>query len=123
VSKMSKDGISFGSHSCSHRILTKLPQQEILREMDVSRRILQEKPINYVPIFCYPNGFNNEGIRRLVRECSYEAAVGLRTGSEDRHPQNWLEVRRIGVHNEISSTLPLLAFHLFRTSLANLPIN
>lgn len=116
VALMSKDGISFGSHSCSHRILTKLHQYEIKRELEVSKRALQERQmdINYVPVFCYPNGTYSEDIQGLVKDCAYEAAVGVRPGSEGEFPRNWFEIRRIGIHNEISATLPLFAFHLLR---------
>ena len=116
VAFMSKDGISFGSHSCSHRILTRLHRYEIERELELSNRVLQEKRmnINYVPVFCYPNGMYNEDIQGLVKDCAYEAAVGVRPGSEGEFPRNWFEIRRIGIHNEISATLQLFAFHLQR---------
>jgi peptidoglycan/xylan/chitin deacetylase (PgdA/CDA1 family) len=119
VALMSKDGISFGSHSCSHRILTRLHRYEIKRELEVSKRALQEGQmnINYVPVFCYPNGMYNQDIQGLVKDCAYEAAVGLRPGSEGELPKNWFEIRRIGIHNEISATLPLFAFHLLRPRL------
>jgi len=116
VALMSKDGISFGSHSCSHQILTRLNRCEIKRELEVSKLALQERQmnINYVPVFCYPNGMYNEDIQDLVKDCAYEAAIGLRPGSEGKFPRNWFEIRRIGVHNEIAGTLPLFAFHLLR---------
>jgi len=119
VALMSKDGISFGSHSCSHRILTKLPRYEIKRELEVSKQALQEREmsINHVPVFCYPNGICSEDIQSLVKGCAYEAAVGVRPGSEGELPRNWFEIRRIGIHNEISATLPLFAFHLLRPRL------
>ena len=119
VALMSKDGISFGSHSCSHRILTRLPRYEIKRELEVSNKALQEREmnINYVPVFCYPNGIYTEDIQALVKDCAYEAAVGLRSGSEGAFPRNWFAIRRIGVHNEISATLRLFAFHLLRPRL------
>jgi len=116
VALMSKDGVSFGSHSCSHRILTKLSRYEIKRELDLSYQALQERQldINYVPVFCYPNGMYSEEIQGLVKDCGYKAAVGGRPGSEGKFPRNWFEIRRIGIHSEISATLPLFAFHLLR---------
>ena len=119
VALMSKDGISFGSHSCSHRILTKLNRHEIKRELEVSKLALQEGQmnINYVPVFCYPNGMYNEDIQGLVKDCAYEAAVGVRPGSEGEFPRDLFEIRRIGIHNGISATLPLFAFHLLRPRL------
>ncbi len=112
VSQMSQNRISFGSHSCSHRILTKLSSHEVKRELEASSRALRARPINYVPVFCYPNGDCNRVIQNMVKECGYEAAVGVRSGCEGRVPANLFEVKRISIHNDITPTIPQFAFHL-----------
>ncbi len=112
ISEMSENGISFGSHSCTHRILTKLPFLEIKTEIEASNRALRERQINYVPVFCYPNGNYNREIQTLVRDCGYEAAVAARFGFEGESPQELFGINRIGVHNDISSTLPLFSLYL-----------
>ena len=112
VVQMSQDGISFGSHSCSHRILTNLSRSEIEMELKASKRELAAKQVYDVPVFCYPNGNCNEEIQNLVRDSGYQAAVGVHRGVEGESPKNMFELHRIGVHNDIASTIPLFSFHL-----------
>jgi len=112
VAQMSQNGISFGSHSSSHQILTKLPLQEAIAEIVESKCTLLKKHVNYVPVFCYPNGNYNREIQSLVRESGYEAAVGAQFSSEGESPEDPFAIHRIGVHNDISSTIPLYSLHL-----------
>lgn len=116
VAEMAENGISFGSHSCSHHILTRLNEETIRQELQESDRLLRTLPVGYLPVFCYPNGDNNESIQGLVRQAQYVAAVGTRSGVEGRHPENMYELNRIGMHNDVSETVPLLSVHLFRSA-------
>ena len=116
VTEMAKSGISFGSHSCSHHLLTRLNEETVRQELQESDRILRTLPMGYLPVFCYPNGDNNEAIQDLVRQSQYVAAVGTRPGVEGRHPESMYELNRIGMHNDISETVPLFSFHLFRSA-------
>ena len=113
VAHMSGDGIAFGSHSCSHRILTKLSMDEVRAELAGSQRVLQDRTKNYVPVFCYPNGNSNADIQNLVQECGYQAATGVRSGVEGRRPDNKFELRRVSIHNDMTSTVPMYSMRLF----------
>lgn len=112
IAQMSRDEISFGSHSCSHRILTKLIPSEVKMELVDSFRMLTEKRVNQVPVFCYPNGNTNVEIQRMVKECGYSAGVGVERGTESSHPKNLYNLNRVSMHNDMTSTIPLLACHL-----------
>ena len=86
---------------------------------DVSRlprkgsfRALREKEINHSPVFCYPNGNRNREIERQVKEAGYRAAVGVSAGFEGRMPGDMFGLRRINIHNDISSTTPLFLWHI-----------
>ncbi len=116
VSEMAKHGLSFGSHSCSHHLLTRLNEERVRWEIQESDRVLRTLPQGYLPVFCYPNGDNSSVIQEMVRQSHYVAAVGTRTGTEGRKPRNRFELRRIGMHNDVSRTAPLLSFHLFRSA-------
>jgi peptidoglycan/xylan/chitin deacetylase (PgdA/CDA1 family) len=113
IARMSQDGISFGSHSCTHRMLTNVSLTEAKKEIEQSQSLLVEKRINYLPVFCYPNGNYNAEVQNLVKECGYEAAVGAHTGFEGESPQNLFGLKRIGIHNDMTSTIPLFSFCLF----------
>lgn len=112
VARMAEDRISFGSHSCSHRILTHLSIEEVKRELEVSQELLKSRSKSYVPVFCYPNGNNDSRIQALVKECGYQAAVGVRPGLEGEHPDQLFELRRVGIHNDIAFTVPLYSMRL-----------
>jgi hypothetical protein len=116
VTEMAKNKISFGSHSCSHHLLTRLNEETVRQELQESDRLLRTLPVGYLPVFCYPNGDNNDAIQDLVRQAQYVAAVGTRPGAEGRRPENMYELNRIGMHNDVSETVPLLSFHLFRSA-------
>jgi hypothetical protein len=80
--------------------------------MQSSLKKLQKKNINHVPIFCYPNGNYTKDIAGLAKEAGYSAAVTTISGVENGSPQTLLELKRIGIHNDISNTDSLFAFHL-----------
>lgn len=112
ITEMSKNGISFGSHTCTHKILTTLTLQEVNTELAESKRVLKERKVNFVPVFCYPNGSYNQEIQKSVKDFGYEAAVTTKYGLEEALPNDYYGIKRIGVHNDISSTISLFSFHL-----------
>ena len=113
VTHMSGTGITFGSHSCSHRILTKLSMEEVRAELVGSQQVLQDRTKSYVPVFCYPNGNNNADIQMLAQESGYQAATGVQAGVEGRRPDNKFELRRVNIHNDMTSTVPMYSMRLF----------
>lgn len=113
VREMSQEGISFGSHSCSHRILTTITSDDVSVELTKSRQVLLEQGVNYVPVFCYPNGNSDDHIQRQVQACGYEAACSVRMGVEGSPPENKYAIRRVGIHNDITSTIPLFSWRVF----------
>ena len=112
IGEMSRHDISFGSHSSSHAILTKLSAEKVLIEMHSSLETLREKNLNHLPVFCYPNGNYTIEIAEQAKSVGYSAAVTTTFGVENNSPQKLFELKRIGIHNDISNTIPLFAFHL-----------
>ncbi len=112
VAEMARNGISFGSHSATHAILTNVTREELRREVDESLRVLQDRSGNCIPVFCYPNGAYTDEVAEQVRAAGYVGAVTTNFGWETAIPSDFFRVRRIAVHNDISHTTPLFAFHL-----------
>lgn len=112
IVEMSKNNISFGSHSCRHEILANISPEAARKEIEESLRVLREKRLNFVPVFCYPNGNHNPNIAGQVKAAGYEAAVTTHYGFEDASPRDIYGLKRIGIHNDISSTIPLFASRL-----------
>jgi peptidoglycan/xylan/chitin deacetylase (PgdA/CDA1 family) len=113
VREMSVAGLSFGSHSCSHRIMTTIAPDEVSKELLRSAQVLLDEGVNYVPVFCYPNGNSDVHIQRLVQASGYQAAVSVRMGVEGRKPENQYAIRRVGIHNDVTHTIPLFSLRLF----------
>lgn len=111
--EMSRNGISFGSHSCSHRILTTIAHEDVSDELARSKQVLLAQGVNFVPVFCYPNGNSDPHIQSRVQTCGYEAAVTVQMGVEGGRPGNQFAIKRVGIHNDVTSTVPLFSLRLF----------
>jgi peptidoglycan/xylan/chitin deacetylase (PgdA/CDA1 family) len=112
AAEMSRHGISFGSHSQTHAILTREGAEDVDRELRGSLRELRERQVNCLPVFCYPNGNYSPEIIDQVRAAGYLAAVCSESGVEARAPGNLFALRRVGIHNDVSETMPLFAFRI-----------
>lgn len=112
VEEMSRHRISFGSHSSTHRIFTTLSQQQVQEEAAESLGILRSKDINCVPVMAYPNGNYNDDIQDWIETAGYQAAVTTQFGFEELAPRNLFALNRIGIHHDITATLPLFWFHI-----------
>jgi len=101
IREMSRDRISFGAHTVSHPILTRLPFEEAKSEITRSKRDIEQNLDHSVTSFAYPNGefgdFNAE-IIEFLKESGFTFAVTgiprfLTSSSDlyslDRIPPGW----------------------------------
>ncbi|MDD5086600.1 MAG: polysaccharide deacetylase family protein, partial [Candidatus Nanoarchaeia archaeon] len=99
ITEMSKNNISFGSHTLNHPILTKIPISEAENEIKESKRIIEEKIKNKIKFFCYPNGefsdFNNK-IKKILRENGFECSVLYIPGFNSKN-SDVFELKRVFV--------------------------
>jgi peptidoglycan/xylan/chitin deacetylase (PgdA/CDA1 family) len=112
VEEMSRYGISFGSHSCTHKILTAIPIVDVEKELVWSLQALRTKSLNMLPVVAYPNGNYNRDIIERVKAAGFVAAVTTRFGFEGCSSTDLFQLKRVGVHHDISATLPLFSFHI-----------
>jgi peptidoglycan/xylan/chitin deacetylase (PgdA/CDA1 family) len=112
IKEMSKHDISFGSHTATHAILTALTPSEIRREMVDSLNTLRDKKINHAAVFCYPNGNCNQEIAQQAKDAGYQAAVTVKFGLEQCLSPSQFGLKRIGIHNDISSSTSLFAYRI-----------
>lgn len=71
IRTLQTEGIEFGSHSASHRSLTKLTHEEIVREGACSRAALGHELGVAVKAFAYPYGATNRIVQHLIGACGY----------------------------------------------------
>ena len=112
VREMSAAGISFGSHSVSHRILPALSTEEIQLEAVESWETLSRQSVRAVPVFCYPNGDRSDEVERCVAAAGYRAATTTQFGYESAKPTDRFRLKRINMHHDVTCTDELFAFHL-----------
>lgn len=75
VKEMRIGGVSFGSHTVTHPYLTKISIEDVKEEIQKSKEIIENELKPPYLFFCYPSGDVNEGIKKIVQECGYHAAV------------------------------------------------
>jgi peptidoglycan/xylan/chitin deacetylase (PgdA/CDA1 family) len=81
IREMQRGAITFGSHTQTHRALTRIPLEEAARELADSRRNLESLLDGPVTALCYPFAKQNRTIRALARRAGYSAAVIGRGGT------------------------------------------
>ena len=100
--------VSFGSHTANHHLLTTIDNDAIRRELAESRKQLLDKnicSIDTIP-FCYPNGNHNTAIAGMVEMAGYSCAVTTKNGWNN-FSENLFNLKRIGVHQDMTSTVPM----------------
>jgi len=78
VREMKKYGVDVGSHTSTHPRLVMVDQTNLFREIEGSRKRIQEELNEGVDSFCYPNGTRmdfDEKIKEMVRRAGYRSAT------------------------------------------------
>lgn len=106
IREMAESGlVSFGSHTHNHRILVHLAEEEVGKELILSKETLVREGAadpSFIP-FCYPNGDWNERIARMVRETGFHAAVSTENGwnEEGAFP---FALKRVAIHQDMTGS-------------------
>jgi len=102
---MAKNGIDFGSHGKSHKILTN-KEVDIQQELKESKNVIENELKVKIKSFSYPNGNYSEEVVRFVRDQGYEMAFGTENGfvSQDDDPYT---LKRINIHEDMTNTIPM----------------
>lgn len=84
VEALHEDGISFGSHTCTHPRLTRLSNGQIWHELMASKERLEARLGQEIQLLAYPYGESNREIQRMAMAAGYTAACGVDRGSSGR---------------------------------------
>jgi len=96
--------VEIGSHTCTHSRLTRLTSQaELQHEIVESKHILESRLGSPIDLFCFPDGDYNAQALSLVRE-HYRASVTTRRGINSAAQVDLHQLRRIAMHDEMTST-------------------
>lgn len=106
IAALSRDPLcEIGAHGVSHRKLTELPDDDVRRELEESRRYVErltEKPCRF---FAYPKGASDPRVRRLAAEAGFDAAFTVKQGTV-RPGRDPMSMKRVIVARDI----PLFPF-------------
>lgn len=72
--------IEIGSHTLTHRLLTRILMNEARREIVESRKILQEKFNQEILSLCWPRGYTSPQLMGIAQEAGYKEARGVTVG-------------------------------------------
>lgn len=99
---LNKANIALGSHTLSHCRLNDFTEDSVLHnEVVMSKKRLEARFGKEIELFCFPNGDCSASALNLVAQ-HYKAAVTTKRGHVDEFTPH--ELKRIGVHNDISDT-------------------
>ncbi len=96
VKIMHESGISFGSHTVTHPILSKLSVDRARQEIQESKTVIEHQLRTPIRTFAYPNGRKddfNESIKNLLKDAGYACALTTQFGTNESD-EDLFELRR-----------------------------
>jgi peptidoglycan/xylan/chitin deacetylase (PgdA/CDA1 family) len=113
VRDLLQHGIAIGSHTCSHKSLTRLTNAELQAELTKSREMIREHTGTAVTTLAYPGGHFDS--RSITAAASNDYGLGFTTergfAADTTEP---LRIPRLNIHEAVASTTPLFISHLFQ---------
>jgi len=74
IDELHHAGVTFGSHTRTHEILTAIPLAQAQAEIISSRYLIEQRLSAPCALFSYPNGDYSEEVRELVQRAGYKFA-------------------------------------------------
>ncbi len=78
--RVSREGVTIGSHSCTHASLPVLTVEEIVQEIEQSQADLKRELGSAVPVFAYPFGHYDARAAAALGDRGFLAAIGTVPG-------------------------------------------
>ncbi len=104
VRDLHRAGMEIGSHGANHRMLAKLPEALLLRELSDSREILQEQVGGDINAISYPVGgfdaYDSHVIHTAI-ECGYRIGCSYVVGVDRPASDNLMSLRRIPIERDM----------------------
>jgi peptidoglycan/xylan/chitin deacetylase (PgdA/CDA1 family) len=104
VRELGKYGVSFGSHSVSHALLSRISEKQLLQEIVRSKERIESELGAGVHAFSYPFAFpepDRAHLKKLVSvlsNCGYRCGVSTRIGTTSKE-DNVFYLRRLPVNS------------------------
>lgn len=100
VRELASAGHEVGAHTVSHKKLTQLAPEDARKELEDSKRFLEDLLSHRVVSFAYPKGDHNEAVKNLVRSVGLKLAVTIQEGLVGSSP-DWLALPRAWINSRL----------------------
>jgi len=97
--------VDFGAHTVNHVILDQVQMKEAEKEIAQSKSDIESYLNRSSDFFAYPNGNYNRDLRDIVKRNGFAGAVTTTKGWNS-HQKDIFTISRIGIHEDISGTIP-----------------
>ncbi len=111
--EVSRNGISIGSHTHTHRVLARLDEESQRWELRESKVALEKHLGQAVNTIAYPVGrYGNftSATMRIAAECGYKGAFSFRTGGNAPAEMHSYNIRRISAGDRLDATFTCSAY-------------
>ncbi len=101
IRQIASDGVAIGSHTHTHPLLDKVESaEEIYRELEVSKNILQREVGQDIDVVSYPNGSYDHRVVEVAQQLGYQ--LGLAVEERSYHPSvvTHFDIPRISLFDE-----------------------
>ena len=101
INLINSDLFSIGSHTCNHRKLDILEEEEIIKELEGSKKYLEELTGHTIELISFPNGRYNNKVIKNCQKLGYKKAFSIEPengfaekenmlmGRFDTNPSDW----------------------------------
>jgi peptidoglycan/xylan/chitin deacetylase (PgdA/CDA1 family) len=103
--ELANEGVTIGSHTRTHPLLTRVPIEEVRAEVAGSLRDLRRELGAVLPVLAYPGGAFDDGVLRILADEGYVLAFTTVRGVNDLNRAHPLKLRRIHVGRRTSLAL------------------
>ena len=100
-------GMEIGSHTVTHRMLSRLTDEEIAYELSMSKEMLERELGATIDFDCYPYGDLDGRVKSIAKTTGYKGGLAIFNNTSFRQ-EDMFAIPRIG----ISSRLPLWEFKI-----------
>lgn len=91
IALLAEMGVSFGSHTCTHPRLSRLPPAQAHDELARSKEMLDSRVPQPCTAIAYPYGDSNRVVQHLAEKAGYTLGFGLERGRASQlHLRRWL---------------------------------
>lgn len=102
--EMQAGGMEIGSHGVSHSMLARMRREEMLHEVNESRRVLEAQLARPVQVMSYPvgdYGAYDEAVMQATREAGFRLACSYVAGTSRSAADDGYALRRLHVERDV----------------------